>query len=59
MKRAGILSNAMLIGELSLNGELRPVPGALAMAYCAQEPWDSAVSFFLPKTQKKPPSWTA
>lgn len=29
------LAHSMLIGELSLNGELRPVPGTLIMALCA------------------------
>ena len=32
-----LLSRAMLLGELSLNGELRPVPGALAMAAHAKD----------------------
>lgn len=35
-EEGSLLSEAMLIGELSLNGELRPIPGALAMAYCAR-----------------------
>ena len=32
-----LLSQSVLIGELSLNGELRPVPGALVMTQCALE----------------------
>lgn len=32
-----LLSESVLIGELSLNGELRPVPGALVMAQCAKK----------------------
>lgn len=32
-----LIAHSMLAGELSLNGSLRPVPGALAMARCAKE----------------------
>ena len=31
------LDRAMLVGELSLDGQLRPVPGVLSMAICAKE----------------------
>lgn len=31
------LSGLYLVGELSLSGELRPVPGALSLALCARE----------------------
>ena len=31
-----LLSESLLAGELSLNGELRPVPGTLVMALCAR-----------------------
>ena len=39
-----LLSHSLLIGELSLNGELRPVSGALLMTRCAiQEKMDRIV----------------
>ena len=34
---AGALERAMLVGELSLDGQLRPVPGVLSMAISAKE----------------------
>ncbi len=33
---SSLLSESLLAGELSLNGELRPVPGTLVMALCAR-----------------------